>query len=389
MNSACLNDISVIISGNSIPVDEKKKLYTNIKEGLPYIATKDISFSGNIDYDNGIRIPNKFHKKFKLAKKNSILICAEGGSAGRKVAFNTQDCFFVNKLFSISPQKEILPKYLYYYILSNSFKKQFNKALHGLIGGVSLSKIRNFNIKYPSIDNQKNFIQVFEELYLNINKLIVNIGKKKEQLQQLFDQLLLNEFNNNKYKKHKLGTVCKFVGGSQPAKSYFEYKKKDTNIRLIQIRDYKSDKNIVYIPKAKAKRFCVESDIMIGRYGPPLFQILRGIKGSYNVALMKAIPEKEITNDYLFFFLKNKKIQDYVIKKSSRAAGQSGVNKETLEPYEINLPHILEQNKIVKKIKFFITEKENLKDILNKKKELLDALRISLFDNLLINLKIK
>ena len=90
---------------------------------------------------------------------------------------------------------------------------------------------------------------------------------------------------------------------------------------------------------------------MIGRYGPPIFQILRGIDGAYNVALMKAVPKKERKNDYLFYFLKNKKIQDYVIKKSIRAAGQSGVNKQALEPYKINLPPIKEQNNIVHNIK--------------------------------------
>ena len=46
------------------------------------------------------------------------------------------------------------------------------------------------------------------------------------------------------YKEYELGSVCKFVGGSQPAKSYFEYKSKKTNVRLIQIRDYKNNNYI-------------------------------------------------------------------------------------------------------------------------------------------------
>ena len=60
-------------------------------------------------------------------------------------------------------------------------------------------------------------------------------------------------------------------------------KKKDGYIRLIQIRDYKSDDYAVYIPENSTKKFCTEDDIMIGRYGPPVFQILRGISGAYNV----------------------------------------------------------------------------------------------------------
>ena len=49
------------------------------------------------------------------------------------------------------------------------------------------------------------------------------------------------------------------VQGEQPAKDL---------VRLLQIRDYKSDKNTTYIPKALSKRWCSKKDVMIGRYGP-------------------------------------------------------------------------------------------------------------------------
>lgn len=108
----------------------------------------------------------------------------------------------------------------------------------------------------------------------------------------------------------KFGDVIEIVGGSQPPKSEFMEKPEGECVRLIQIRDYKSDNNIVYIPKDKAKRFVTKDEVMIGRYGPPIFQILRGLEGAYNVALMKAKPRDEIfSNDYLYKYLSNK---DYI-----------------------------------------------------------------------------
>ncbi|MDB4755590.1 hypothetical protein OAG19_02945, partial [Akkermansiaceae bacterium] len=85
----------------------------------------------------------------------------------------------------------------------------------------------------------------------------------------------------------KFGEVCEIIGGSQPPKSNFISEPKDGYIRLIQVRDYKTDKYITYIPKDKARRFCTKTDLMIGRYGPPIFGIFRGLEGAYNVALMK------------------------------------------------------------------------------------------------------
>jgi type I restriction enzyme, S subunit len=152
-------------------------------------------------------------------------------------------------------------------------------------------------------------------------------------------------------KIYKLTEVVNFIGGSQPPKSVFSDIKKDGYVRLIQIRDYKSDNYIVYINEDSTKKFCTEDDIMIGRYRPPVFQILRGISGAYNVALMKAEPKiDEVSKEYLFRFLQNPSIQNYIIGLSQRSAGQSGVNKEALEQYEILLPSLIEQQRIVSKL---------------------------------------
>lgn len=88
--------------------------------------------------------------------------------------------------------------------------------------------------------------------------------------------------------------------------------------------------------------------MVIGRYGPPVFQILRGLDGAYNVALMKAEPNEEfICKDFLFLFLKNPSIQNYIIELSQCSAGQNGVNKEALEKYLIALLAINKQKEIV------------------------------------------
>ncbi|MFK7945566.1 MAG: restriction endonuclease subunit S, partial [Paracoccaceae bacterium] len=125
--------------------------------------------------------------------------------------------------------------------------------------------------------------------------------------------------------------------------------------------------------------FCEEDDVMIGRYGPPLFQILRGIKGAYNVALMKATPdEKIITKDFLYYFLKNGQILRYINEASNRAAGQIGLNKATLEPYPIAYPSKGEQIDIVRRLDEVSFECERLASVSQSKLQNLDDLRQSL-----------
>ena len=153
---------------------------------------------------------------------------------------------------------------------------------------------------------------------------------------------------NNNWKTLPFGEVCELVGGSQPPKSEFIYEPREGYIRLVQVRDYKTDKYETYIPISKAKKFCSTTDIMIGRYGPPIFGIFSGIEGAYNVALMKAIPNESLLNrDYFRWFLKTHTLVRFVEKTSKRAAGQDGVRKERLYNYKVPIPPIEEQKKIV------------------------------------------
>jgi len=87
---------------------------------------------------------------------------------------------------------------------------------------------------------------------------------------------------------------------------------------------------------------------MIGRYGPPLFQILRGLEGAYNVALMKAAPKDEniLFKEYLFYFLQTNHLYKHIVSNSERTAGQDGIKKELLEAYEIPLPPLEDQKRI-------------------------------------------
>jgi len=179
-----------------------------------------------------------------------------------------------------------------------------------------------------------------------------------------------------------LTTVVDFIGGSQPPKSEFSDVPKEGFVRLIQIRDYKSDNFIVYVDSASTKKFCTKDDIMIGRYGPPVFQILRGLDGAYNVALMKAVPnENVLTKDYLYWFLQSPSIQNYVISISQRAAGQSGVNKNALEKYLIPIPSKEIQNAIVAKVGQLVSKSRDLESEVVAEIESLSQLKASILDS--------
>lgn len=171
----------------------------------------------------------------------------------------------------------------------------------------------------------------------------------------------------NHWKRYKLSDVIRIIGGSQPPKSEFKLNLQEGYIRLIQIRDYKSEDHKVYVPIEKVKRFVIKDDVMIGRYGPPIFQILRGLEGAYNVALMKAEPNADlIDKEYLYWYLQNYKLYNYIEAGSDRTAGQSGVNKKHLESYPILLPPLEEQAEIVRRIEQLAAYADTIEKQVNK-----------------------
>jgi type I restriction enzyme S subunit len=173
-----------------------------------------------------------------------------------------------------------------------------------------------------------------------------------------------------------LGEVCDFVGGSQPAKKFFLNTKKEGYVRLIQIRDYKSDNYLTYIPVNSTRKFCNKTDIMIGRYGPPIFQILRGIEGAYNVALMKAIPKANIVHNYLYYFLTQEYLFEYVNALSPRTGGQTGVDVVMLKQFPIQLPKLEKQKQIAK----ILSDLDVKIEVNNKINQELEAMAKTLYD---------
>ncbi|MFO0304697.1 MAG: restriction endonuclease subunit S [Burkholderiales bacterium] len=284
--------------------------------------------------------------------------------------------------FVLRPKQGIDHRFVFYSLFTEDFIGQMESLQKGAsYPAVTDGDVRAQKIPVPPLAEQLRIVGLLDEAFECIATAKTNAQKNLQNATALFESHLQFVFTQRGlgFNETTLGEVVEFVGGSQPPKSVFSKTKKADNIRLIQIRDYKSDKHIVFIPRALAKRFCNADDVMIGRYGPPLFQILRGIEGAYNVALMKAVPdEKRLSRDFLYYFLKHSAILEYVIYHSSRAAGQIGVTKETLEPYPIALPSPAEQKRIVETITHLETEIQRLAHLYEQKLASLEALKKSL-----------
>jgi type I restriction enzyme S subunit len=315
----------------------------------------------------------------KIFPKDTVLVAMYGATAGQ-VGILRFEAATNQAICGILPSPQFVPEFLFYFLLSKK-DELVAQAIGNAQPNISQIKIKNTEAPILPLSEQQQIVSILDQASEGIATATASAEKNLQNARALFASHLEFVFTQrgNGWVESTLGKVCEFIGGSQPPKSVFSKTKTADNIRLIQIRDYKSDNHVVYIPRAQARRFCKADDVMIGRYGPPLFQILRGLEGAYNVALMKAVPdESKLSRDFLFYFLKHSAILQYVIYHSERAAGQIGLTKETLEPYPVALPSLAEQEKVVGTILELEQETKRLATLYERKLATLEALKKSL-----------
>ncbi|MDD2898370.1 MAG: restriction endonuclease subunit S [Desulfuromonadaceae bacterium] len=158
-----LGTIGHVFNGNSINSAEKTAQYMG-GEGRPYIATKDVGYGlQRLNYDNGVRIPET-ELSFKVARKGAVLICAEGGSAGKKCGITETDICFGNKLFANELFGGIPSRFILYFYLSPVFRKLFETAMSGIIGGVSTARFIELPVPLPPLQEQIRIVAKVDEL---------------------------------------------------------------------------------------------------------------------------------------------------------------------------------------------------------------------------------
>ncbi len=393
-----LKEVGEIYSGNSINAKVKKDKYTNIGSGMPYVATKDVSYASEINYNNGIRIPFDEIKKFRIAKKNSVLICSEGGSAGRKFGILKEDVCFVNKLISLNPNNILISKFLFYWYSSNQFQRDFKDKLTGLIGGITKTNFKNLSIPIPTIeDEQKRIIKKLDESFEKIDKAIENTKKNIENTKELFQSKLNEVFcqKDIEWKEKRIIDFCKnksqIVGGPFGSNlKVKDYKEKGVPILRLQNigKGYFIDKAIKYISHQKADELSYHSfqsgDIVLAKLGIPIGKtciVPENFKYGIVVAdVVRIRPNKnEINYDFLKYFL-NSDFSVNQLTADIKGATRPRVNISEVRNLKLSVPKILKQEETVKYLDKLSDYTKKLESTYNQKLLDLEELKKSILD---------
>ena len=381
--------IASIYTGNSINERVKEKKYLGRSEGLIYLATKDIDFDSSINYETNVRIPDT--DGFKIAPKFSTLLCIEGGSAGRKIGFITQDVCFVNKLCAFVPHAKVDPKYLYYAIQSDAFKKQFDTKKHGLIGGVSIKEVSSIYIPLAPVDQQTRIVELIESVFYKFNEAAEKAQAVVDSFETRKAAILHKAFSGEltaKWREEHVVTKDSWnmrkinqVSATRAGYAFDSKKFTSTGYQIIRMGNLYAGKldlsrNPVYISgddvdELILKRSLInDGDILITLTGTKY-------KRDYGYAVCIQNPtdllvnqrilclspnSEEIYTDYFLFYLQSDLFRNVFFSNETGGVNQGNVSSKFVENISFDVPTMEEQKEIGQLLRNILDKEEEAKE---------------------------
>lgn len=355
MKKIKLKDIASIYNGNSINAKTKANKYTADISGWNYLGTKDIDFDGDVNYNTGVIIPFD-ELGFKIAPANSVFVCSEGGSAGKKTAYITRDVCFGNKLYAIVSDQNICnSKYIYYYTRYREFYEQFKLLMTGIIGGVSLKNFGEIEIPLAKIEEQRHIVSKIEELFSKLDEGIAELNRVKKQL-EIYRQALLKEAFERCESTKVVNDVCIYVtdGDHMPPP------KADRGIPFIMISNITN--NVIdftnthfvkeeYYNNIGEKRTPRNGDVLYtvtGSYGiPVLINFDTKFCFQRHIALLR--PNETIKQKFLYYAMQTPYVYKQATQKATGTA-QKTVGLTVLRNIQIPYADLESQQYIVNNI---------------------------------------
>jgi type I restriction enzyme S subunit len=397
--------VSKLYTGNSLN-DEQKLLYESDDENhFPYVSSKDIDLNTrNVNYNNGLRIP-KENNPLKVSPKDSFLLCVEGGSSGRKMVYLDREVCFVNKLCSFKSVENT--RFQYYFIQSSNFQDKFRLSLSGLIGGVSISTLRDFELVLPSIQEQHQIVQFLDEKTVLIDKLISTKERKitllKEQRTSLINQVVTKGLNPNvkmkdsgvewigeipeHWKISKLGFYTTKIGSGSTPKGGSEIYP-DSGIPFIRSQNVHfnglrlSDVSFIDFDTHKSMKGSkvIKNDVLLNITGGSIGRCcIVEVEGEMNVNQHVSIIRTtlELVNYFLNYILSSDLGQSQVLFNLT-GGNREGLTIDGIRNFRITIPPMKEQLQMVQHLNFKTKEIYDLIQLEQKKIDLLKEYRQSL-----------
>lgn len=333
--------------------------------GVPFVTISNMTSTNQLDFNDTLFVPHDYYDRLdekRKAKKNDILYSVVG-SFGIPVFMKEDKAFvFQRHIAILRPDiKEIIPRFLFYIMLTRDFYAQADAvALGAAQRTVSLTSLRNMEIYVPEKHIQEKIVQILTAY----DDLIENSQKQIKLLEEAAQRLYKKWFVDLRFPGHEnveiidgvpkgWSTVClndvlqKITTGLNPRKNfvlgrgdnyYVTIKNMgDNNVFLDEKCDKVDDEALGKINQRSDLR---TGDFLfsgIGTMGRVYWISIPTDNWNVSESVFTMRANDKVTNEYLYQVLLSSDMQLYC-DHNAHGAAQRGIRMADLKAYTFLLP---------------------------------------------------
>ena len=323
-----VQDICTRICSGGTPKSTVEEYYGGT---IPWLNTKEVNFNRIHSTEKTITEKGLQNSSAKWIDENAVIVAMYGATAGKsaiaKIPLTTnQACCNLN----VDPNKA---DYRFvYYALYNDYNRLASLANGGAQQNLNAMQIKEFNIPYPSLEEQTaiaDFLSALDDK-IEINRQI------NDNLVQQAEGILSNWLENYDLKQYKLSDICYYVTekidtSKLGTENYISTENMNANKMGIQASSG--------VPKGKATAYDYD-DILVANIRPYFKKIWKASKKggcSADVLCIRALDSTY--SSILFWLLRQDSFFDYVMTGAKGSKMPRG-DKSHIMNWSIELPDI-------------------------------------------------
>ena len=351
-------------------------------EGIRLIQTGNIGFGEYLDKKEKAKfISEETFKRLKCTEvlTGDILVSRLPEPVGRScIVLDIKSKMITAVDCTIIRTKEnLLPEFLRYFQLSNSYLKNVESRTTGTTRNrISRKNLGLIEIPTPPPLEQKRIVAKLDQCFKVIDQAKANVECNLQNAKELFQSQLNQIFSQkgDEWVEKKLGDVCQVIAGQSPKGKY--YNSDEKGLPFYQGKKEFADKYIS-APKTwttMATKEAFEGDILMSVRAPvgPINFSTQHICIGRGLAAIRA--GETVNKEYLFY---------YLLKHENEIVGNTGavfnsINKTQIGNIVIPMVSLSEQEKIVKQLDDINNQTQSLKSHYQQELDTLDELKKSI-----------
>jgi len=312
----------------------------------PYVGMEHIS-SETMELVGSLEIPEKTSSTFKFDERHVLF--GRLRPYLRKVFVPDFDGQCSTEIFCLLPSDKVDKRFLAHWLLHPKVSTRINETSTGArMPRANMNAILDFDFPLPPLAEQQRIVAKLDAAFAEIDRAVELTGERLLSEQHLFMKSLDSLVNADELGENiLLEEVCELSQGLAINKGTKHLLVDASSKPLIRIKDLVNGTAEQYITDdyENPKTEICETDLVFTRTGS-LGLVFRGRSGVLHNNSFKVTPTKQLSKDYLYWWLKNPSFLSDIHRIAGKAA-QPDISHKLFKAQQIKIPSADKQREIV------------------------------------------